>query len=119
MATQSIAKPTRRLLTSNCDIYQENGNIVLRLEMPGVNKENLNIKIDGDLLIIHAAKAEIPAGGKYIMREIRDGDYYHKYTLDQTIDRNKIEASLEKGVLYLTLKIKESEKPRKIKVIAK
>lgn len=120
MENKVATTTTRRYYPACCDIREGDGTIILRLEMPGVTKESLDIKIDGDLLMIHGQK-ELPAhkDGKYLVREIRDADYHHEFTIDDTIDRNKIDAELEKGVLNLTLHMKESEKPRKINVVTK
>jgi len=85
------------------------------MEMPGVTKENLDVRIDNDLLIIHG-KRKAPISGKFLIHEITEGDYHNEYTIDNTIDRNKIDAALDKGILTLTLSIRESEKPRKINV---
>jgi HSP20 family protein len=109
----------RRSTPAKCDIYEEGGRVVLSLEMPGVNKDNLDIRIDADKLIIDGRRAEAPADAAYLVREIRDCDFHHEFTIDDTIDRNKIDAVIKNGVVTLTLVIKESEKPKKIAVIAK
>jgi len=120
METKHVTKPEQIAYPACCDIYEDNGNINVRIEMPGVNKSDLDIKINGDVLIIHAhKKLATYKNGKYLVKEIRDGDYHHEFTIDNTIDRNKIDAELNQGILILTLHIKESEKPRKIDVIAK
>jgi len=119
MATKEAATTKRRQLAACSDIYEDKGNVILKMEMPGVNKENLDVKIDNDILIIHGKRNELHDDkANFIIREIRDGDYYQEYTIDNTIDRNKIDAALEKGVLTLTLTMKESEKPRKIQVVS-
>jgi HSP20 family protein len=110
----------RRSVRACCDIYEGDGSIVLRIEMPGVNKDNLNINVDGDVLTVVGKRADdSPPEGEYLIREMRRADYLQTYTLDETIDRNKIDATLSNGILLLTLGIKESEKPRKITVTAK
>ena len=109
----------RRTIPAVCDICTEADKVILRLEMPGVTRENLDIKVDGDLLQIHGKKGYTPVKGAYLLREIKDADYRHEFTLDDTIDHNKIDAALERGVLHLTLNVKESEKPRKIQVTAR
>jgi len=109
----------RRTYPAACDIFEENGRVICRMEMPGVTKDNLDIKSDGEQLIISGRKILNQPQGEYRMREIRDGDYYHEFTIDDTIDRNKIDAAIKNGVVTLTLGIKESEKPRKINVVAK
>ncbi len=104
---------------ASCDIYEDSGKVVLSLEMPGVTKDSLDIKVDGDHLVVHGKRSNGAKGGDYLIREIRAGDYYNDYSLDDTIDRNKIEASVKNGMVTLTLGIKESEKPRKIQVTAR
>jgi len=120
MTAKDVDASKRRLYPACCDIYEEKGNVILKMEMPGVTKENLEIKIDNNILIIHGKKkSQNTDGANYVLREIRDGDYYQEYSIDDTIDKNKIEATLEKGVVTLTLSLKEAEKPRKINVVSK
>jgi len=100
-----------------CFICEEDaGVITLKLEMPGVIKDRLEIDVDGNELHITGERAESAVEGTYLIRERRPGTYHQAYTLDDTIDRNRIEASLEGGILTLTLHRKESEKPRKISI---
>lgn len=107
----------RKSAPACCDIIEKDGNILLTLEMPGVKKDGLNINVDGDELAISGRRVIPGAGnGKYLAREIRDTDFFQKYTIDNTIDRNKIDATLKNGILTVTLHIKESEKPRQITV---
>jgi len=119
MAAKEATTTKRRQFPACSDIYEDKGNVILKMEMPGVTKENLDVKIDNDILMIHGKRnTNRDEKANYIVREIHDGDYYQEYTLDNTIDRNKIDAALEKGILTLTLSIKESEKPRKIQVVS-
>jgi HSP20 family protein len=104
---------------ANCDIFEEDGKVILSMEMPGIEKGGLDIKIDGDHLLIHG---KIEAGeqqGRYLVREIRRGDYYNDFSLDETIDRNKIDASVKNGIVTITLGIRETARPRKINVVTK
>ena len=93
--------------------------VMVKMEMPGVSKENLDIKVDNDKLIVDGRKILNKPKGEYRLKEIREGDYHHEFNIDQTIDRNSIKAEIKNGVLVLELGIKESEKPRKIKVQVK
>ena len=112
-----MADTTRRkAIPACCDIYEEDGKILLTLEMPGVTKEGLEIHTEGDELTISGRRDAAKQEGKYLTREIRDTDYFQKYTIDNTIDRDKIDAVLKNGILTVTLSIKESEKPRQITV---
>ena len=95
---------------------EEEGVVRLKLEMPGVSKDQLDIDVDGNELKITGRREAGGIEGTYIMRERPTGTFLQAYTLDDTIDRNKIEANLESGVLTLSLHRRESEKPRKITI---
>jgi HSP20 family protein len=84
--------------------------------MPGVTKENLDINIENNQLHIVGKRETESKEGKHIIKERRDGDFYQVYTLDDTVDKNKVEATLENGILLVTLNLKEAEKPKKIEV---
>lgn len=102
-----------------CDIIHDNESVTLYMEMPGVTKENLDIRVDKDLLIIDGRKENMEMEGKYIVHEIKNSDFHQEYTIDDTIDRDHINAVIKNGIVTLSLGVKESEKPRKIKVISK
>ena len=95
---------------------EEEGAVTLKLEMPGVSKDRLDIDVDGNELQITGKREAGSGEGTYLMNERPSGTFRQVYTLDDTIDHNKIEANLEGGVLTLTLHRRESEKPRKITI---
>ena len=106
-----------RFIRPVCFICEEEAGVVtLKLEMPGVAKDQLDIDVDGNELQITGKRGVRSAEGTYLMRERPFGTFRQMYTLDDTIDRSKIEASLEGGVLTLKLQRRESEKPRKITI---
>ena len=109
----------RRVMSPVADICEAGGKVILRLEMPGVSKENLNVKIENDELIIEGKRESTDSKGRFIIRERRNADFARRYTLDDTIDRDKVEAVMKNGVLHLTLHLKESSKPKKIEVKTK
>jgi len=119
MAENKTADVKRKLFPVCTDIYRNDGKVVVKMEMPGVIKEDLDIKVDNDRLIIEGRKKLDYPKGEFKIREIQDGDYHHEFNIDDTIDRNNIDAVIKNGLVTLTLGIKESEKPKKIKVIAK
>jgi HSP20 family protein len=92
------------------------GNIVLRLEMPGVSRENLSIGLEPSELSIVGRRPEARGEGEFLVRERPRGSFRQAYTLDDTIDPAKIDAVLEGGILTLTLHRKEAVKPRRITV---
>lgn len=118
--TTDMENDTNRYNRSTCcDIFQKGDNIIMKMEMPGVSKDDLNVQVDGDHLVIEANKQEPETRGEYRVREIRDGDYRQEFTIDDTIDPAKINAVMKNGILRLELGLKEAEKPRKIKIASK
>jgi len=100
----------------SCAICEEDGKVKLRLEMPGISKEDIDVSIDKNELTI-SAKSKAPAAeGSYLIRERRVGEYRKRFIIDETIDREKIEASMVNGVLNLSLSLKEAAKPRKVEI---
>ena len=92
------------------------GNIRLKLEMPGVSSDRLEIEVENRELRITGRRSAQPPEGEYLLRERREGSFHRAFTLDDTIDPDKIDAAMDAGVLTVTLRRKESEKPRKIAV---
>jgi HSP20 family protein len=110
-------KEQDRFIRPVCFICEEEAGVVtLKLEMPGVAKDQLDIDVDGNELKITGKREAGGGEGTYLMRERPSGTFRQAYTLDDTIDRSKIEASLEGGVLTLNLHRREAEKPRKITI---
>lgn len=97
-------------------IVEEKGGITLRLEMPGVKNEDIEIMMEGNELRVYGKRTIPEEKGEYLLRERALGDFFQSYTIDNTINRDKINACMENGILTLTLEIKESEKPRKIPI---
>jgi len=101
------------------------GKIQCVLEMPGVRKEDLEIRIENNEMRIVGRREGVPAreataqeARKYLVRERRGGDFMAVYTLDETVDQGRIDAVLEKGILTVTMELKEAVKPRSITVRA-
>jgi HSP20 family protein len=97
-------------------VVEDADGYVLRVEMPGVNKEGLEISLeDNELTII--GRRSLPAGdGTLIHCESRQDNFRRTFELDPSIDGNKISAKIEHGVLTLTLPKAEHVKPKKITV---
>jgi len=99
-----------------CSVFEEEGLVIARVELPGVPKDGLEIKIDGNELSILGTTREEKLGGKYLLRERHHDSWRKVFTIDETIDRDKIDASLENGILSLKLHVKEAAKPRRIEI---
>jgi HSP20 family protein len=95
----------------------ENGDsYLLKVEMPGVNKEGLDISVENNELTITGRRSMPVVDGTLIHRESRSEDFRRAFELDPSIDTGKIGAKIEQGVLALTLPKAEQVKPRKITV---
>ena len=98
------------------DVSEEHWKIVVRMEMPGVEKDGVEISVEDNTLTVVGHRKDTLPEGAYLVRERRMCDYRRVFTLDETVDPESIEARLENGVLFLTLQVKESAKPKKIEV---
>lgn len=116
---QVAVKDTRRQIRPLSSMCEENGVITLCLEMPGVPKDGVELEIEGNELRIHGKRAASPAGARYVVRERLDGDFREVYTIDETVDRGKIDAAMSDGVLTVTLHLREAEKPRRIQITSR
>jgi len=95
----------------------ENGDgYTLQVEMPGVNKEGLEMWVENNELTIVGRRALPSIAGTMIHRESRRENFRRAFELDPSIDAAKIGATIEQGVLTLTLPKAEQVKPRKITV---
>jgi HSP20 family protein len=88
----------------------------LEVEMPGVNKEGVEISVENNELTIVGRRSLPAMEGTLIHRESRPENYRRTFELDPSIDANKISAKVDQGVVTLTLPKAEHVKPRKITV---
>jgi HSP20 family protein len=95
----------------------ENGDgYTLQVEMPGVNKEGLEMWVENNELTIMGRRSLPAVQGTLVHRESRRENFRRAFELDPSIDSAKISATIEQGVLTLTLPKAEQVKPRKITV---
>jgi HSP20 family protein len=88
----------------------------LEVEMPGINKEGLEISIENNELTVLGHRSLPAVEGTLIHRESRQENYRRTFELDPSIDADKISAKIDQGVVTLTLPKAEHIKPRKITV---
>jgi HSP20 family protein len=88
----------------------------LEVEMPGVNKEGLDISVEDNELTIVGWRSLPVVEGTLIHHESRPENFRRTFELDPSIDANKISARIEHGLVTLTLPKAEHVKPRKITV---
>ena len=108
--------PVRQFLP-NTDIYETETALTVVLEMPGVEKTNVEVAVEGGVLKVYGridfSKYE---GLQPIYTEYNIGHYARSFRLSSKIDQTKIEAQMNDGVLSLVLPKVEEAKPRAISV---
>jgi HSP20 family protein len=106
-----------RLFIAPTDIRESNENIVLTADMPGVKPDGVNVTLDDDVLTVIGMVADEhrpSAGATYVEYEV--GNYRRSFSLSDKIDRERIEARMNNGVLTLTLpKTRPSQKQIEVK----
>jgi len=100
------------------DVYEDEQNLILKLEVPGVNEEDLNVSVENDTLTIQGErKFEKEEKEENFHRiERRYGSFTRTFKLPNTVDTDKVEAGYEKGILKISLAKRAEAKPKQIKV---
>ena|SRR5436190_13048247 len=99
------------------DLYQNNENVIARVELPGMRKEDIEISLqDGMLTINGERKSEIAEGDKAERTERYVGKFRRSISLPTQVDANKVTANYRDGILTVTLPKAEEAKPKQIKV---
>ena len=110
------SRPAREYVSPEVNIFETKDGYVLEAEMPGVNKEGLEITLEGNEITIVGHRKNEAVPGEPLFRERALADYRRVFELDPAIDTGKIAAKMDQGVLTLTLPKSERVKPRKITV---
>lgn len=104
-----------RYITPPVDIYERGEGLTVKADLPGVGKEDLDVRVENNLLTIRG-KAGHVAPGDPIYREYGLVNFFRQFDLNEKVDQTRISAELNHGVLTLTLPRAEEAKPRKIDV---
>ena len=101
------------------DVFENDHAITLLADLPGVAREQLQLRVDGDNLLIEAtATATGPDNMQLVYGEAQCPAYRRQFTLSRELDTSRIDAQLREGVLRLTIPKAEEAKPRRIDVRA-
>ena len=100
------------------DVYEEKDNFVVKAEVPGMKKEDINVSLhDGNLIISGERKGEAKnEGTEYYRAERLFGKFQRTVTLPTTVDTGKVKAEYKDGVLTVTLPKAEEAKPKQVDV---
>ncbi|OGX07785.1 MAG: hypothetical protein A2Z88_02240 [Omnitrophica WOR_2 bacterium GWA2_47_8] len=104
------------------DVYEEGANVVAKMQLPGIDPGKLNVSVEDDYLRVSGSREEEKEekSKQYYRKEIKKGEFVRMVTLPAAVEKDKVEAIYERGVLSITMprkEKKESSGPVKIKVL--
>ncbi|MGZ5023022.1 MAG: Hsp20/alpha crystallin family protein [Chthoniobacterales bacterium] len=108
--------PAERFVAPVATVTETADGYILEVEMPGVNKEGLEMWVENNELTINGRRSMPAISGTVLHRESRRENFRRSFELDPSINAGKISAKIEQGVVTLTLPKAEQVKPRKITV---
>ena len=114
--TNGTVDNNRQFLRPRASLETNKDGHVLKVEMPGVGGEGVEISVENNELTVVGNRTASAQRGELIYRESRRAGYRRVFELDPSIDTSRIEARMEQGILSLSLPKSESLKPRKIVV---
>lgn len=116
-AELTAPEPTRAVtLTPRVDILENEQELLLFADLPGVKQDQVDIRFERGELTLHARRPLANTGGTFVSHEVETADYFRSFVVGEKIDSDKIWAELKNGVLTLHLPKVEAVKPRKITV---
>ena len=100
------------------DIYETGDSLVLKAELPGINPDDVEIRVEDSTLYLKGErKFEKEVKGENLHRVERSyGTFTRSFALPNTIDAGKVKAEYQNGILTLTMPKREEAKPRAIKI---
>jgi len=100
------------------DIYEDANRLVLRLEVPGIPQEDLQINLENQTLTVKGERrlAKDEKEENFHRIERRYGSFVRSFTLPATIETDSAQANYENGVLSIALQKKEAAKPKQLKI---
>jgi HSP20 family protein len=117
----TVAAPGEAIWAPAIDIYEEKGDYIVKADLPGLTKDDIDISVQGSTVTIKGEKKQ--------EREVKEGSYHccersygrfeRSFELPNDIDASKVKATFKDGVLEITLPQSEAAKPKQIKVDVK
>ncbi len=100
------------------DIYEDEHNITLKMEVPGIDQKDLDIRVENNTLTVRGERKfeKDEKEENYRRIERRYGSFVRSFTLPTTVDTENINADYDNGVLKIRLSKREEAKPKQIKV---
>lgn len=104
-----------RYIVPPVDIYETDNALVVVVDLPGVDKRGVDIRVEDGLLTIKG-KADYKPPANTLMDEFNLQGYYRQFQLSSEVDQSKISAELKNGVLTVHLRKAENTRPKQIPV---
>src|SRR6266702_2842311 len=110
LSTSTFAPPV--------DVYEDEHNITLKIEVPGIDEKDIDVRIENNTLVVHGErkfeKEEKEENFRRVERQY--GSFTRSFTLPNTVDTDQVQAQYDKGILKVQLVKKAEAKPKQIKV---
>jgi HSP20 family protein len=102
----------------DADIYESDSDYIIFIDLPGVDKNNINVKVEDNSLTIKAERKyeEDLAAEKFISNERKMGEFYRSFTLPGNCKVDAIKAKFDAGVLKITIPKVEKKKSKEVKI---
>jgi HSP20 family protein len=117
LATKEEKTVPARYYVPTADIYETEDALTVVLEMPGVEKKDIDVKLESDVLRVEGridfSKYE---GLEPVYSEYNVGHFARSFTVSNKVNQDQIDAALDEGVLTLTLKKSKQALPRRIEI---
>jgi len=109
---------TTTRFTPAVDVYEDEHNVTLKIEVPGIDEKDIDVRVENNTLTVHGErkfeKEEKEENYRRVERQY--GSFTRTFTLPTTVDHENIQADYDKGVLKIKLAKKAEAKPKQIKV---
>ena len=100
------------------DVYEDEHNVTLKIEVPGIDEKDIDVRIENNTLTVHGErkfeKEEKEENYRRVERQY--GSFTRTFTLPNTVNHDNVQADYDKGVLKIKLAKKAEAKPKQIKV---
>lgn len=107
-----------RTIAPAMDVVENENNVTIRLDLPGIEPDQVNVEVEGDMLTISGETGDTieQEGERYHYRERSYGSFKRSLRLPDYVNADACEASFKNGVLNLTLPKREESRPKRIAV---
>jgi HSP20 family protein len=102
--------------TPRVDILETESELLLFVDMPGVEPEDVNVRYENGELILQGRCTARQERMNYMLWEYGVGDFHRAFTINEVVDAGKITAEMKNGILTVHLPKAEAAKPKKITV---